>query len=947
LRSGFLFVVCDCSPQLPTVCHCHLQPTTRIIMKKYLILLIAYCLSTPKQSYAQSTQRWQQQVNYTIDVRLNDTAHTLDGFAKIDYVNNSPDTIRHIWFHLWPNAFKNDKTAFSDQVLENGSKSFYFSDKEQRGYINRLDFRVDGAAINTEDHPQHIDIIKLLLLKPLYPGNSIQITTPFHVKLPHTFSRGGHIGHSYQITQWYPKPAVYDHKGWHPMPYLDQGEFYNEFGDFDVRITVPEKYVVAATGELKQEERLAPNTKTLRYAQSKVHDFAWFADKNFTVKEDTVQLPSGRVIKAFSYYVPKANSVWDSSMQYIKDAIRFRSRMLGEYPYNVVSVVQGPEGHAGGMEYPTITLIRGISRAKELDFIIEHEIGHNWFCEIIASNERRHPWMDEGMNSFYGERYMLEKYGTPGAGVLESMSGGTKGIARKLPQDEFQFALDLVLAVKRDQPINTPADQFSYYNYNIIAYLKTAQWLKEVEAYVGKEQFDAAMKAYYEKWKFGHPYPEDFRAVMESVTGKDLSAFFASLDTQEAKPVFEKNRKVKLTAFFNMRDYQKYHYISVLPAYGANKYDKFMIGLGIHNHTLPLNKFRFALFPLYATKSKQLNGIGKISYTWLPDKKVYSVQAGISGGRFSSLAGLDSSGNKVFGGFYKAVPFVQLTFNRPSRNLTTWWLDLRSYQIGEKGFTYQLDKTDSNYYPFENKYEHRYLNQLTVGVDNYRILYPYDAQLQLQQAKNFYRLNFTGNYFFNYAKGGGMNVRLFAAKFGYIGSLSAGEELDTYQYQPKLTAVRGSEDYTYSNYFIGRNEIEGAASQQIMMRDGGLKLRTDLFQDLQGRSDNWIASLNFNTTLPDKLFPVKLPVKLFLDVGTYAEAWKKDAATSRFLYVGGIQLSLFGELVNIYAPLVFSSEFRNNLKTVPDQYKFLNRISFSIDVHMLSIRKVFTDIPVF
>ncbi|HYC27797.1 MAG TPA: M1 family metallopeptidase, partial [Chitinophagaceae bacterium] len=725
----------------------------------------------------------------------------------------------------------------------------------------------------------------------------------------------------------------------------DQGEFYSEFGNFDVSITVPNAYVIASTGELQNEEHIVPNNKTLRYQQGHVHDFAWFADKDFVVRQDTLQLPSGRVIKVASYYHPKFSTDWENSIQLIKDALRFRSKWLGEYPYNVASVVQTPNGSGGGMEYPTITLLNGAG--KELDFVIEHELGHNWFYGILASNERRYPWMDEGMNSYYDDRYTLEKYGNKNIGILEGLTGG-KGAGKKLPKDENAFALDLVYAVKKDQPLNTPSEEFNNYNYNVISYLKTAQWMRDMETYVGKEQFDKAMKAYYEQWKFKHPYPEDFRKVLEAETGKDLSAFFAELDTKNTKPVFDKHRKLKPTFLFSAYDYKKYNYIGLLPAFSSNKYDHFMVGLGIHNYSLPLNKFRFALFPLYATNSKQLNGIGKISYTWLPDKKIYSVQAGISGSRFSTMSGTDSAGNKVFGGFYKLVPFVKLVFNnKNARSRSTWWLDLRSYQIGEKDFTFKLASFDSNYYPIENKYTTRYLNQLTLGTDNYRTLYPYDAQLQFQQAKDFYRFNLTSNYFFNYSNGGGMNVRLFAAKFGFLGKPSPLEELNTTRYQPKLTAVRGNEDYTYSNYFTGRNEGEGLASQQIMMRDGGLKIRTDLFQDLQGRSDDWVASLNFSTTLPDKLFPVKLPIKLFLDVGTYAEAWEKNAGTSRFLYVGGLQLSMFKNLLNIYAPVIFSSEFRNSLKTVPEEYKFFKRISFSIDIHTLSMRKLLPEVPIF
>jgi hypothetical protein len=910
-------------------------------MKHYLFIILTCLLCV--LTHAQKGY-WQQQVNYTIDVKLNDSVHTLDGFAKIEYINNSPDTLHFIWFHIWPNAYKNDKTAFSDQLLENGRKDFYFSDNSQRGYINQLDFRAGGETAVMEDHPQHIDVVKVILPQPLAPGKKVEITTPFHVQLPFIFSRSGHIGKSYQVTQWYPKPAVYDTKGWHPMPYLDQGEFYSEFGAYDVRITIPKDYALASTGELQSEERTG-NQVERRYKQNNVHDFAWFADKEFIVKQDTLQLPSGRIIKLFNYYTSKEAKLWENAIQYMKDALTFRSMVLGEYPYNVASIVQGPGVGAGGMEYPTITVLSGITTAKELDFIIEHELGHNWFYGILATNERAHPWMDEGMNSYYDLRYLQWKYGSTNVGLLEGLTGG-KGIKNKFPGDEVAFAIDLVSSVKKDQPVSTRSEDFTLYNYNALAYMATARHMQDM-ASTNPAAFDSAMKVYYEKWKFKHPYPDDFWSTLTQATGNAYPQQ-QSINETGVWPAFEKKRQPKVTGFFNMKDYKKYHYIALLPAIGFNRYDKFMIGLGIHNYSLPLNKFRFALFPLYATNSKQFNGIGKLSYTWYPDKKVYSVQAGINGGKFSSLSGVDSLGQKVFGGFYKAVPFVKLVFNNNNeRSKQTWWLDLRSYQIGEKGLDFVMKKSDSVFYPQEGSYETRYLNQVTLGVDNFRTLYPYEGQLQLQQAKDFYRLNFTGNYFFNYSKGGGFNMRLFAAKFGYIGSRSTSQELNTQPFQPKLTAVRGDEDFTYSNYFIGRNENEGFASQQIMMRDGGLKLRTDLFQGLQGRSDNWVASMNFTSTLPEKMFPIKLPIKLFLDVGTYAEAWERNAGTSRFLYVGGLQLSLLNNLINVYAPVIFSKEFKDNLKTIPEDYKFFKRLSFSIDLHNLNSRKMLAQTGVF
>lgn len=947
-------------------------------MKKTL-LIFAYCL--PLFTHAQQSY-WQQEVNNTIDVSLNDIEHTLDGFIKIQYTNNSPDTLHFIWFHLWPNAYKTDKTAFSEQLLQNGRTDFYFSDKEQKGYINRLDFRVNGTEARTEDHPLHIDIMKLLLPKPLVPGARIEITTPFHEKLPFNFSRGGHVGQSYQITQWYPKPAVYDSKGWHEMPYLNQGEFYSEFGSFDVRITLPKNYVVAATGELqnedekkwmmnkKQETRVKiqdikhktqpiykkqpqttnykpqtisdKQTKTLQYKQNNIHDFAWFADKNFIVDHDTIQTAPGKIIDAYSFYLPEENSSWEKSIQYLKNAVRFRSSLIGEYPYNVVSAVEAKTGMGGGMEYPTITSIPPLSSERKLEATIEHETGHNWFYGALANNERDDPWMDEGMNSFYDDEYSQDKYGSPAKFVDIKQNS----LQNKLPDDMANTVLQTIAVIKKDQPIETSSENFTNYNYGLIAYKKTSEWMKLLENYLGADVFANCMKEYYKRWQFKHPYPEDFKKAVEEVSGKNVDSIFALLNKKGRLPNEEAKKNTHLAFLFNLKETDKYKYVSILPAIGYNMYDNAMIGAVIHNYNLPPNHFQFILCPLYATNSRQFNGIGKISYSWYPDNKFRKIEAGLNGSKFSTLSDIDSNGNHIFGGFYKIVPSVRFTLkNESARSSIEKWIDFRTYIIAEKSFNYLLNSKDSNYYPSPQKYATRYLNQLTLNMEDDRVLYPYNVQLQVQQASEWYRLNFTTNYFFNYSKGGGVNVRFFAAKFGYFGGNTPSKEFETSIYQPKLTASRGEEDYTYSNYFIGRNEFEGFASQQIMMKDGGLKLRTDMFQDLQGRSDNWVASCNFNTSLPQQIIPKIIPLKIFLDIGTYAGGWGNNPPTGKFLYVAGLQLSLIKNIVNIYAPLIYSSDFSDQLKTVSSENTFLKKISFSIDIQNINLRRINRNIP--
>ena len=614
------------------------------------------------------TPLFSQKVHYSIQAQLDDKHYALDGVLKLKYTNTSPGTITFIWFQLWPNAFKNDRTAYSEQLLDSGRTDFYFSDKEQKGFINRLAFRSGTEVLAQEDHPQFADLVKVNLSKPLIPGETAQISTPFHVQLPYNFSGFGHVGQSYMLRNWYPQVCSFNGMKWQVEPFT--GQRSAAVADFEVTIILPVKYAIRTDAQLT-DSSFADTKKTMRYHAENINDFAWTAERP-------------------------------------------------------------------GLKHP-------------------------------------------------------------------------------LP----------------------------------------------------KKTFDERMA---------------------EVTPKILAK-------------------------------------KILPAVGYNVYDGFQLGIVLHNFRIPENTFTYFISPMYAFNSKTVTGFAGINYNAAPGNYFKKISLGFNAARFSYLKGADSMNNKIFGSFYKVSPYARFTF--PARNHHNEdWIELRTFVIGERNFDYARYSVDSFYYPVEAKTKTRYLHQLTFNHTSYRALYPYDAQLQVQQAKDFYRVNAEAHYFFNYAGGGGLQARIFAAKFGNIGNASSS---DTYRYQPKLTAVRGDEDYTYGNSFAGRNEFNGFASQQIMMRDGGLKLRTDLFQDLQGRSDNWVASMNLNTSLPNKIFPKGFPLKIFLDAGTYAGAWKKETSQPRFLYVSGLQLSLFKNLINIYAPLLYSKTFKDNLKTVPEENTFLKKISFSID----------------
>ena len=527
----------------------------RPLFKKISLYLSQVCIiclasllmatTNPFSICAQSTPYFQQEVDYRIKVTLDDQAHALIGDIAIKYTNRSPEVLRQIYMHLWPNAYKNQKTAFARQMARTGQLDFYFAREEELGFIDQLQFKVDGEEIKWIYDQENPDIAILNLNEPLQSGATLTISTPFFVQIPKSFSRLGHVGESYQVTQWYPKPAVFDRKGWHPMPYLNQGEYYSEFGSFDVEITLPANYVVAATGVLQNadeitwlqslaekpiirdaEENYFPpssaETKTLKFLAENVHDFAWFADKRFQVRKSAVQLSTGKV-DTWVMFTGDQLDFWENAITYVDRSVRFYSDQVGPYPYPHATAIQSRGSRGVDMEYPMVTIIGPAYDEQWFDQVIAHEVGHNWFYGILGFNERDHPWLDEGLNSYYEYRYANAYYDTVKTEFAPSF------ISRRTPLSDLQFYYSALADRNLLQPPNTTSDQLTPGNYYTGAYERPALALNFLEQYLGTEKFDEAMQSFYEDWKFRHPYPEDLRASLEASCSCDLDWFFFGL----------------------------------------------------------------------------------------------------------------------------------------------------------------------------------------------------------------------------------------------------------------------------------------------------------------------------------------------------------------------------------------------------------------------------------
>lgn len=472
---------------------------------------------------------WQQEVNYDIKVELIEEEHALKAYEKLVYINHSPDTLNEMYLHLWPNAY-NAGTPLAKQILEDGNTKLYFGDKKYTGNLDGTRFKVDGKQVVLKQHPLGREVAWFDLENPLLPGDTITITTPFNVKVPYgEISRLGHLNDSYQITQWYPKPAVYDKNGWNVMPYLSIGEFYSEYGEFNVTIKTPQAYKLAASGNLVNQTTKDSIT-TSKFNLKNVHDFAWFADKNWIEETSEVILPhSGRTVKTYMKYRPEHKYIYENSVKFVDSAVYYYSLWVGDYPYKVCGAVDGGLTAGAGMEYPTVTVLGASDNRAFHEEVTLHEVGHNWFYGILGSNERKNPWMDEGINSYYERRYFEEVKSD--MTLYDFMPGIERLLKDKAPKHKeyHHIVHDYVNTRNLDQPANLPAPEYSSINYGCVIYSKVAVCFNYLEKYLGKELFDKVMQDYFQTWKFKHPQPEDLEALFKKHTDMNLDWFFNDL----------------------------------------------------------------------------------------------------------------------------------------------------------------------------------------------------------------------------------------------------------------------------------------------------------------------------------------------------------------------------------------------------------------------------------
>lgn len=471
-----------------------------------------------------NTDYWQQHVDYTMEVEMNVENYGYKGTQKLVYTNNSRDVLNKVYYHLYFNAFqpgsemdirlRNIKDP-DGRMFVDGKSRIADLTSEEMGYLRISSLLQDGEKVSFKEEGT---ILEVQLAKPIPPGGKAVFDMLFQGQVPLQVRRSGRNNSenvALSMSQWYPKMAEYDFEGWHADPYISR-EFHGVWGDFDIKLTIDKNYVVGGSGYLQNPQEIghgyeAPGTKvkktkgktlTWHFKAPMVHDFMWAADPEYL--HDTLQVENGPMLHFFYKDKPEILENWKNLQPKTAEAMQFFSKNIGKYPYEQFSVVQGGDG---GMEYAMSTLITGDRTFGSLVGVMVHEMAHSWFQHVLANNEAKHEWMDEGFTTFISSlcmnRIMNQKKENP----FENVYKGYFALANS----------------GKEQPQTTHADRYDLsFAYGISAYNKGAIFLSQLGYIIGQDKLMETIRKYYEEFKFKHPTPNDIKRTAEKVSGLEL-----------------------------------------------------------------------------------------------------------------------------------------------------------------------------------------------------------------------------------------------------------------------------------------------------------------------------------------------------------------------------------------------------------------------------------------
>ncbi|MER3375760.1 MAG: M1 family metallopeptidase [Allomuricauda sp.] len=491
-------------------------------MKRLLVFFFT-TVSGISLLFAQNNSYWQQHVDYTMDVAMDVKTYQYKGTQKLVYTNNSPDVLNRVFYHLYYNAFQpgsemdirlqNIKDP-DNRMMENGVSRISTLSESEMGYLHVESLAQDGQAVSFTEEGT---ILVVDLAKPIPSGGKTTLEMTFKGQVPLQIRRSGRNsseGVALSMSQWYPKLSEYDFEGWHPNPYIAR-EFHGVWGNFDVKLTLDKDYTVGGTGYLQNPQEIGhgyetPGTQvktkgktlTWHFVAPNVHDFMWAADPEYI--HDALEMEDGPTLHFYYKNNPEIIENWKKLQPKTEAAMRFFSKNIGKYPYEQYSVVQGGDG---GMEYAMSTLVTGNREFSSLVGVMVHEMAHSWFQHVLATNESKHEWMDEGFTTFISSLCMNE-------------------IMEQNKQNPFEGSYKGYYALVNsglEKPQTTHADRYATnFAYGISAYSKGAIFLSQLGYVIGQDKLMETIRKYYEDFKFKHPVPNDVIRTAEKVSGMQL-----------------------------------------------------------------------------------------------------------------------------------------------------------------------------------------------------------------------------------------------------------------------------------------------------------------------------------------------------------------------------------------------------------------------------------------
>ena len=918
---------------------------------------------------------------YYITGKLNSfSTDTLRGTIDITWTNNSNTVLKELGIHLWPNAYRNTETDFAKQFLEEGNIEMHRASPSDFGGIYDLDFFSTGQKLNLEIDTNNIDIGWLQLNEPLAPGASVRFSSPYTLIIPKSFSRIGRTGDAYQLTQWYPHIAVYDEQGWHTMPYLNNGEYYNDFADYEVVLTLPNRYKVAATGTLISTKENTETTEFI-FQATNVIDFAWFASPTF--RHETLKVDVGRSepVELNMYIDSWSNENWKSAILLAERAVKFYSDWLGPYPYPQISVAYTPYSAAGYMEYPMVAQISYTADPVMLDRVIAHEIGHTWLYGILASNERTNPWLDEGFNSFLEEEYMKANHQDPVQLVFPGV------LSSKNSMSHYDALQHMIRFNGELQPPQTPPDHQTNNQYLYSAYSLPQQGLSMIMSMVGPEKMKLMMRKYYEDHKFTHVDPSDVKASFESVCECDLKWFFEDwihhaheLDYRLKKfdsrlnNVTIENRgpseiPVLISGYQDNKEVTK-RWVNGFSGQKEIHLDRNVDEVRLYDGLMAPNKiWRGNVKPRDIIPS--IGILPKIGSYTKPQIDLTPVVGKNQADGFMAGVALTSGLMPQQGMKWFLMPMYGFESKklryygeaRYTKDLDTKTFDHLLLSFAASSFGYNLDthylyrdeflrfspslglrmnssfgnpkltgwwkyryvditqnyNRGINYEEkiYESEQRHYGIHELEYQLSSDNALRPFTASANLQVGSGFVRINLNyDQHFVGQDKGRGIWVHGFA---GFLPVYDQPKANVAFTFNGIGSNGFFSKDYMYDEWLGGRNVNDGLLSRQIFMKDARLKTLSTV-----GVGEEWMIGGGISAALPFKF------VHVYMDATLFPSAITSEVQLS---YSGGFSVILLKDVLEVYVPLMESKDIRESLSyEVRDMW--FDRISFQANIKL-------------